>query len=116
MHYRSTLCTGIGNSIKRKRMTFYGIEITFDRQGAAGIETSMHTYCNCTADTVREIRETILAQGLQVPVSLVQWAVIFPAQIRTFTIYRQDKFFGNMHSTLTKTVFDAPKDGEQVKI
>lgn len=96
-------------------MTFYGIEITFDRQGEKGIETSGHTYCNCSGDKVREIRATILEQGLQIPVSFTQWAVIFPAAIKTFTVYLQDGFFNNMHSDLKKTVFDVPR-GETQKV
>lgn len=96
-------------------MTYYGIEIVFYRQGDHGPEMSLHTYVNCIAEKVREIRATILAQGLQVPVTLTQWAVIFPSAIKTFTIYRQDKFFANMHSDMKKTVFDAP-EGETQKI
>lgn len=92
-------------------MTFYGIEVTFYRQGENGNPGQvlcLHTYCNCTGGKVREIRETILAQGLQVPVTLSQWAVIFPGQIVSFTVFRQDQFFNNMHSDLKKTVFDTP--------
>ena len=96
-------------------MTFYGVEITFERQAVYSIDAqsenetviSMHTYCNCTAAKVHEIRQTILSEGLQVPVSLTQWAVVFPSAIKTFSIYRQDSFF-NKQSNIRLTVFDVP--------
>jgi hypothetical protein len=85
-----------------KANIFFWIEILYNSGG----ETKKFSFMNCKAATVQKIRLVILDQGLQIPEDIASWIVIFPWQITLFTYRRQEKFFANYHSDLTKTVFD----------
>lgn len=81
--------------------TFFCVEIVFNVRE----ETKAFKFMNCTAKTVHDLRFQALQEGLQMPVSLDEWVVIFPWFITAFNVTRQEKFF-NAASTLKQTVFD----------
>ena len=60
---------------------------------------------NCDAKKVREIRMTLLDQGIQLPVDSCEWVVIFPWHITAFRIYRQTEYYRDSQSDLSQVVF-----------
>lgn len=85
--------------------TWYRLELCYHLDG----EVKKFEYINCDRELVRILRFRLLDEGVEIPLSLSQSIIIFPSAIRHIMVWRQDRFFGNLHSDLTKTVFDGSK-------
>jgi len=80
---------------------WYRIEVLYNYRG----EMKRFEYINCDGVTLHKMRQTIIDEGLQLPVSSDQWVIIFPWSIDCLTVWRQDKFLNHVESTLNSTVF-----------
>jgi hypothetical protein len=88
---------------------YYCIAITFMFEN----EIKYFRFGNCTAAVVREIRETLIREGLQVPGdTLRDFIVILPWFVRSITVTAQEKYWNYEHSTTKQTIFD--DDGKKV--
>ena len=80
---------------------WYRIEVLYNYRG----EMKRFEYINCDGVTLHKMRQTIIDEGLQLPVSSDQWIIIFPWAVDCLTVWRQDKFYTHMESNLSTTVF-----------
>lgn len=94
-------------TMSEQQKVFYSVAIAFDHDSyEGGKKVQYFRFLNCNNEKIRELRATCLNEGLQVPLDLQSWIVIFPWQIRSFEIYRQKQFFQYEQSNLRQTVFD----------
>lgn len=76
--------------------TLFSIEVLYNAEN----EVKRYMLRNMTAIKLKEFRETIVNAGLMLPADydselpdLDQWYIILPHNIKTITVWRQERFF-----------------------
>lgn len=68
---------------------FFSIEVYFSH----GQETGRYLYRNFTGKELKNLRETVIAAGLAIPVDTDHYKIILPTQITSIEVWRQKNFF-----------------------
>ena len=74
---------------------FFTIEVYF----LHGSEAGRYLYRNFTGKELKNLRETIIAAGLAIPIDAEHYKIILPSQITSIEVWRQEKFF---HQQISK--------------